>query len=47
MLQVRVHGPNDVRVDEVAPPANMAGCSARMLQMVTAALDAGQSGQSS
>jgi ATP-binding protein involved in chromosome partitioning len=34
-------------VDEVAPPANMAGCSARMLQMVTAALDAGQSGQSS
>lgn len=34
-------------VDEVAPPANMAGCSARMLQMVAAALDAGQSGQSS
>ncbi|HTH06460.1 MAG TPA: Mrp/NBP35 family ATP-binding protein [Ilumatobacteraceae bacterium] len=27
-------------VDEIAPPANMAGCSARMLQMVTAALDA-------
>ena len=27
-------------VDDVAPPANMAGCSARMLQMVSAALDA-------
>lgn len=27
-------------IDEVAPPANMAGCSARMLQMVAAALDA-------
>ena len=27
-------------VDEVAPPTNMAGCSARMLQMVSAALDA-------
>lgn len=26
-------------IDEVAPPANMAGCSARMLQMVAAALD--------
>jgi ATP-binding protein involved in chromosome partitioning len=30
-------------VDEVAPPANMAGCSARMLQMVSAALDANDS----
>ena len=27
-------------VDEVAPPTNMAGCSARMLSLVTAALDA-------
>ncbi len=27
-------------VEEVAPPTNMAGCSARMLNMVTAALDA-------
>jgi ATP-binding protein involved in chromosome partitioning len=27
-------------IDEVAPPTNMAGCSARMLSMVTAALDA-------
>jgi len=27
-------------VEEVAPPTNMAGCSARMLQMVSAALDA-------
>ena len=27
-------------IDDIAPPANMAGCSARMLQMVTAALDA-------
>jgi ATP-binding protein involved in chromosome partitioning len=27
-------------VDEVAPPTNMAGCSARMLSMVAAALDA-------
>lgn len=27
-------------VDEVAPPTNMAGCSARMLNMVAAALDA-------
>ncbi len=27
-------------IDDVAPPASMAGCSARMLQMVTAALDA-------
>ena len=27
-------------IDDVAPPANMAGCSARMLQMVSAALDA-------
>ncbi len=33
-------------VDDVAPPASMAGCSARMLQMVTAALDAPASGQS-
>lgn len=31
-------------IDEVAPPVNMAGCSARMLSMVAAALDAaGQS----
>jgi ATP-binding protein involved in chromosome partitioning len=31
-------------IDEIAPPVNMAGCSARMLSMVTAALDAaGQS----
>jgi len=29
-------------IDEVAPPTNMAGCSARMLSMVTAALDAAQ-----
>ena len=27
-------------VEEVAPPTNMAGCSARMLGMVAAALDA-------
>jgi ATP-binding protein involved in chromosome partitioning len=27
-------------IDEVAPPTNMAGCSARMLDMVAAALDA-------
>jgi ATP-binding protein involved in chromosome partitioning len=27
-------------VDEIAPPTNMAGCSARMLNMVAAALDA-------
>ena len=27
-------------VEDVAPPTNMAGCSARMLQMVSAALDA-------
>jgi ATP-binding protein involved in chromosome partitioning len=27
-------------IDEVAPPVNMAGCSARMLSMVAAALDA-------
>ena len=27
-------------VEEVAPPTNMAGCSARMLSMVAAALDA-------
>jgi ATP-binding protein involved in chromosome partitioning len=27
-------------IDEVAPPVNMAGCSARMLSMVSAALDA-------
>jgi len=27
-------------IDDVAPPANMAGCSARMLQLVEAALDA-------
>ena len=27
-------------IDEVAPPTNMAGCSARMLSLVTAALDA-------
>ncbi len=27
-------------IDEVAPPANMAGCTARMLSAVTAALDA-------
>jgi ATP-binding protein involved in chromosome partitioning len=27
-------------IDEVAPPTNMAGCSARMLSMVSAALDA-------
>ena len=27
-------------IDEVAPPTNMAGCSARMLSMVAAALDA-------
>jgi ATP-binding protein involved in chromosome partitioning len=27
-------------IDEVAPPLNMAGCSARMLTMVAAALDA-------
>lgn len=27
-------------VDEIAPPANMAGCTARMLSAVTAALDA-------
>jgi ATP-binding protein involved in chromosome partitioning len=39
-------------IDEVAPPTNMAGCSARMLSLVTAALDAkdgaaGGAGQSS
>jgi ATP-binding protein involved in chromosome partitioning len=33
-------------IDEVAPPTNMAGCSARMLSMVTAALDAAQSSSS-
>jgi hypothetical protein len=27
-------------VDDVAPPTSMAGCSARMLSMVAAALDA-------
>jgi ATP-binding protein involved in chromosome partitioning len=27
-------------IDEIAPPVNMAGCSARMLSMVSAALDA-------
>jgi ATP-binding protein involved in chromosome partitioning len=30
-------------VDEVAPPVNMAGCSARMLSLVAAALDAADS----
>jgi ATP-binding protein involved in chromosome partitioning len=34
-------------IDEVAPPANMAGCSARMLSLVTAALDARDGAQSS
>jgi ATP-binding protein involved in chromosome partitioning len=34
-------------VDEVAPPTNMAGCSARMLQMVSAALDANDSAKAS
>jgi len=29
-------------IDEVSPPTNMAGCSARMLSMVAAALDAAQ-----
>ena len=27
-------------VDDIAPPTNMAGCSARMLDLVNAALDA-------
>ena len=33
-------------VDDIAPPANMAGCSARMLGLVAAALDAKDAGQS-
>ena len=32
-------------VEDVAPPANMAGCSARMLQMVEAALGAADAGR--
>ncbi|HSB86600.1 MAG TPA: P-loop NTPase [Ilumatobacteraceae bacterium] len=34
-------------IDEVAPPVNMAGCSARMLSMVEAALDAAGAGAQS
>ncbi len=34
-------------IDEIAPPTNMAGCTARMLSMVSAALDARDSGQAS
>jgi ATP-binding protein involved in chromosome partitioning len=33
-------------VDEVAPPVNMAGCSARMLSLVAAALDAADQSKS-
>jgi ATP-binding protein involved in chromosome partitioning len=33
-------------IDDIAPPTNMAGCSARMLTMVAAALDARQSNES-
>ena len=33
-------------IDEVAPPVNMAGCSARMLSMVAAALDAADQSKS-
>ena len=33
-------------IDEVAPPVNMAGCSARMLSLVAAALDAADQSQS-
>ena len=34
-------------IDDVAPPTNMAGCSARMLSLVTAALDAKDQSSSS
>ena len=33
-------------IDEVAPPVNMAGCSARMLSLVAAALDAADQSKS-
>jgi hypothetical protein len=33
-------------IDEVAPPVNMAGCSARMLSLVAAALDSADQSKS-
>ncbi len=36
----------DKIIDEVAPPVNMAGCSARMLSLVAAALDAADQSKS-